>query len=166
VAKSRRNINRPIVTADAIQDLVRLLPRRRRWVFQETPLDYDFSAGVRGPEPLRQKSYDFPLEPGWLELLIFGEYDYAEGGGAQPFLGVERKNGVVYALDFERDQPLAILNSGLEAFVKTFEAIDAHLAKSSRLPRQIGETLQTIDPAVYESSDWKKFVGFVLDEES
>ena len=148
MAKSRRTIKKPIVEATAIQDAVRRLPTRRRWVFQETPLDYDFSAGVLGPEPLRQESHHFPLEPEWLELLIFGEYDYAEGGGAHPFLGVQRQNGVVYALDVERDEPLVILNSGLDAFMKTFEAIDAHLARSSPLPRQIGKTLKAIDPAV------------------
>jgi hypothetical protein len=154
----------PTVKAATIQDIVRRLPVRRRWMVQETPLDYDFSAGVRGPAPLRQRSYDFPLEPEWLELLIFGEYDYAEGGGAHPFLGVHRKSGVVYALDFERDTPLVILNSGLEAFVKTFEAIDADLTKPAQLPRQIGKTLKVIDPSVYDRSDWKSFVTFVLDE--
>jgi hypothetical protein len=153
------------VDAATVQQLVHRLPTRRRWMLQETPLDYDFSAGVRGPKPLAQKSYEFTLEPEWLQLLIFGEYDYAEGGGAHPFLGVRRTDGAVYGLDFERDEPLFLLNSALEAFARTFERIDMHLGEGRPLPRDVGETLKAIDPEVYDDADWKRFIEFVLSDQ-
>ena len=43
------------------------------------------------------------LEPEWSALDLFGEEDYAEGGGASPFLGVHRSSGKIFGLDVERD---------------------------------------------------------------
>jgi hypothetical protein len=138
------------------------LPLRRRWTFDGTPLDWDFSASRRGLGPLDKSAYDFRLKPAWLQLLIFGEYDYAEGGGANPFLGIRSVDGAVFGLDFERDrQPLFLLNSDLSAFVETFEALDAYLRRARRLPEDIDETLRAIDKAAYRRSDWKPFIGFV-----
>jgi hypothetical protein len=144
-----------------MKELLRRLPRRRRWKVQATPLDFDFSPGLRGPAPLDRDAYDFPLEAAWLQLAIFGEYDYAEGGGAHVLLGVRERDGRVYGLDFERDEkPMFLLNSGLEAFIETFECLDAHLRKGRALPSDIEKHLRAIDPKAYPSSDWKPFVKF------
>jgi hypothetical protein len=138
------------------------LPLRRRWTFDGTPLDWDFSAKRRELRPLDESAFDFRLKPAWLELLIFGEYDYAEGGGAHPFLGIRRSDGAVFGLDVERDrQPLFLLNSGLSAFVETFEVLDAYLRRARRLPEDVDQRLQAIDKAAFRRSDWKPFVGFV-----
>lgn len=151
--------------AAAIQRLVSQLPATRRWFVQETPLDYDFSAGRRTVTTLRPESFDFPMKPEWLQLLVFGEYDYAEGGGAHPFLGVRPADGFVCGLDVELDKPLFVLNSSLHAFIATFEAIDAYLANSQALPRGFSKTLKAIDPAVFGKSNWKPFVTFATAEE-
>jgi hypothetical protein len=100
-------------------------------------------------------------------LLIFGEYDYAEGGGANPFLGVRRADGVVYGLDVERSKiPMFVLNSSLDAFVKTFDVLDRYLAEKRALPADVTQVLRRIDPGVYGRSDWRHFVEFVLAEQN
>ena len=115
--------------------------------------------------PLDKAAYDFPLKPAWLKLLMFGEYDYAEGGGANPFIGIQPKDGAVFGLDFERDrQPMFLLNSGLDAFVDTFHALDVYLGKGRRLPEDIDRRLHAIDRTAYDRSDWKPFVVFVREE--
>jgi hypothetical protein len=148
-----------------LQAALRRLPTRRRWTVQETPMDYDFSARRR-LVPLDPESYDFPLERGWLQLLIFGEYDYSEGGGARPFLGIRNTDGAVLGLDFERDKkPLFLLNSGVDSFVRTFEALDKYLGKGRALPDDVEKTVRAIDPRAYRKSDWKPFVRFALQRE-
>lgn len=150
---------------DSVKKEARRLPASRRWFVQGTPLDYDFSAGRARPQPLDAAAFDFRLQPKWLDLLIFGEYDYAEGGGANPFLGVRRTDGAVYGLDFERDKaPMFLLNSSLEAFVETFELLDGCLAKKHPLPSGVESLLRKIDPKAFAKSDWKAFVRFVLEE--
>ena len=145
------------------EKLLGRLPRRRRWTFLETPLDWDFSAARRGPEPLDRAAYDFELKPAWMELAMFGEYDYAEGGGAHVLVGLRKRDGRVYGLDIERDRgPMFLLNSSLAAFLETFECLDASLGKKRSLPRDIGKGLRAIDPGAYGRSDWKRFVSFVL----
>ena len=115
--------------------------------------------------PLDKAAYDFPLKPAWLTLLMFGEYDYAEGGGAHPFVGIQRTEGAVFGLDFERDrQPKFLLNSCLDTFVDTFHALDEYLGKGRRLPEDIDRRLHAIDGTAYDRSDWKPFVAFVRGE--
>jgi hypothetical protein len=154
------------INADHVRRLVGRLPRYRRWFLQETPLDYNFSVGRTRPRPLGADTFDIPLRPAWSELLIIGEYDYAEGGGANPFLGVRQADGLVWGLDVERGRtPMFILNSSLGAFIETFQVLDGYLAKKRSLPADVKRMLRTIDPDVYGRSDWKKFVEFVLEEQ-
>ena len=145
-----------------LQRALRKLPLRRRWTCGGTPLDWDFSVKRSALRPLDKAAYDFPLRPAWLTLLMFGEYDYAEGGGAHPFVGIRSTDGAVFGLDFERDRkPMFPLNSSLDAFVDTFHALDAYLGKGRRLPEDIDRSLHAIDRTAYARSDWKPFVVFV-----
>jgi hypothetical protein len=145
-----------------VQRALLKLPLRRRWTFDQTPLDWDFSLKRSPLRPLDASAFDFPFKAAWRALLVFGEYDYAEGGGANPFLGIRKTDGAVYGLDFERDRKqMFLLNSDLDAFVATFAALDAHLAKGRRLPDDIERRLRAIDRTAYDRSDWKGFVGFV-----
>ena len=64
------------------------LPVRARWMLGQTPVDFDFSVGRRGLRHLTAEdvagSLDGSLDESWADLLIFGQYDVAEGGGARP----------------------------------------------------------------------------------
>jgi hypothetical protein len=141
------------------------LPLAARWMINETPMDYDFSAARRVLQPLdRDALLDAP-EAEWLDLLIFGEYDYAEGGGANPFLGVMRATGAIHGLDVERDdQPLFLLNSSTDAFIETFTFLNSFLGAGRPLPTDADARLRSIDPHAYPDSDWKRLVEYIASE--
>src|SRR5262245_41213574 len=103
------------------------VPGQARWIIEDTPLDFDFSIGHGGPRRLSAADFNehTPLPAEWSDLFLFGETDYADGGGASMYLAVRAGDEAVCGLDVERDQPLVLFNSSLERFIKTFIAVDA-----------------------------------------
>jgi hypothetical protein len=70
------------------------LPVQARWMIDGTPLGFEFTVGRLGLRRLP----DEVLEAGDTassELLVFGEQDFAEGGGARPWLCVRECEGAV-----------------------------------------------------------------------
>ena len=62
------------------------LPRHTRWMVGDTPLDFDFAAERYGLRCLSDADVvGGPLPTEWSGCLVFGRYDYAEGGGASPW---------------------------------------------------------------------------------
>lgn len=101
------------------------LPRRVRWCICGAPLDFDFSRAERALAPLRESEFSGTIEPEWASLFLFGEQDFAEGGGAQPFVGIDRDTGQVWGLDVERESScLFLYNSDVDAFIRTFSLLD------------------------------------------
>lgn len=140
------------------------LPSKVRWTLNDVPMDYDFSAASRGLRPLSASALNCKPKATWLELLIFGEYDYAEGGGANPFLGVHRETGVVYGLDVERAQPVFLLNSSIDRFVDTFLYLSRYWGAGQDLPDDADSILRQLDPDAYPTSDWKALAAYVREE--
>jgi hypothetical protein len=68
------------------------------------------------------------------DLVAFGEQDYAEGGGARPWLVVLPSDGKVFAVDAESDVPLRLVNSSLEAFINTFCLLHEYLGHDLPIP--------------------------------
>lgn len=130
------------------------LPVRVRWLIRQNPLDFDFSPSQ---SPLLNAN-DFlgsPPDSQWTALHIFGEQDYAEGGGATPLLAVHAENGEILGLDLDRDQsPIFLLNSNMDLFIKTFLELDEVLRFNRSPQLQIRECLKKIDPGAFERSDW------------
>src|SRR5262245_15661854 len=102
--------------------IVDRLPAHARWAVKGTWLDYDFSAGRLELRPLSKDSVALEfLRAAWLDLLIFGDYDFAEGGGANPFLGIHRVDGRVLGLDVERNgEATFLINSSIHHFIHSF----------------------------------------------
>ena len=140
--------------------IITKLPVHTRWMIHDTPLDYDFSPahrGIRAPE--------FDVEnggtPDWFALLVFGKYDYAEGGGAAPWLCINKTDGSVVGLDFEAETAIFRLNSSLERFIRTFSFLDSYLSASRLLPGHVEVALREIDPDSYPGSDWRLLVDYL-----
>jgi len=139
------------------------LPAQARWTIGGTPLDYDFSAARHGLRTLP----DYVLEggdPAWSELLVFGDYDYAEGGGAHPWLCVHQRHGTIHEFDPElEERPVSLLNSSIDQFIKTFLFLDEYLAENKRgqLPLDCERRVQEIDPEAYQKSDWRLLVEHI-----
>jgi hypothetical protein len=136
--------------------IISRLPVKARWTVKGTSLDWDFSAAGEGLHPLSRAALNCEPEPGWLELLIFGEYDYADGGGARPFLGVRQSDAVVCGLDVEREgDKLFVLNSSIEQFIETFRFFNEYLGSGKPLPLGAEDRVRAIDPQTFPASDWK-----------
>jgi len=145
--------------------IARGLPSRALWTVDNTPLAYDFSAGHGGLESIEAVAATdgFALEDDWFDLLVFGESDYAEGGGATPFLVVRGRDGLVCGLDLERDdRPVFPINSTIDHFIDTFSFLDMFLGAGQRLPSTCEDAVRGIDPDIYEHSEWRDLVRHQL----
>ena len=144
-------------------EIVRRLPIRMHWSLGGESLDFDFS---RSQSPLRPVAppdlNGCGIETGWNSLFLFGEQDFADGGGASPYLGVHQDTGEVCGLDVERKtSPVFLLNSNIDRFIRTVQKIDEMFRHASRVPSTLSEVLTEIDPVAFERSDWKDFSSYV-----
>jgi hypothetical protein len=136
------------------------LPVRARWKIDDTPLDYDFAVAQRGLRELSKDAVPFGDEE-WFDLLIFGDFDYAEGGGAHPWLGIRKMDGAVIGLDPERQNAMFLLNSSIDGFIRTFEFLNGYLGKEKQLPDDLEVRVRDIDPNAYPRSEWRWLVDRV-----
>jgi hypothetical protein len=122
-----------------------------------TPLDFEFPVARTGlrrlPEDVLESS-----DTASSELLVFGEQDFAKGGGASAWLCVRECDGSVNGFDPEREEPVFLLNSAIDRFVATFRLLNDHLATSKRLPQNCDSRLRVIDPEAYPNSEWQLLV--------
>ena len=132
------------------------LPECARWLLDGATLDFQFTVSRLGLRRLREEerpSDDAPSN----ELLVFGEQDFAEGGGAHPWLCARMPDGWICGFDPDNDDdPVFLLNSSAERFVATFRVLNEYLASGAPLPPDCSTRLQAIDPEAYPSSDWRE----------
>jgi hypothetical protein len=92
----------------------------------------------------------------WRELFIFGEEDFAEGGGASPFVTIQSQTGMVFGLDVERDGDATfLLNSSVSHFIETFRVFDEVLRTGTASPSGLLERVRAADPDAFERSEWR-----------
>lgn len=137
------------------------LPQRARWLIGGTPLDFSFYSAPRYLTAIMAtwEGWDAAFVEQVSDLIAFGERDYAEGGGATPWLVVRLSDGNVFALDAESDMPLRLLNSSLEAFVNTFCLLHQYLGHNSPIPPDLHSAVQIVDPMAYPRSEWHDLVA-------
>jgi hypothetical protein len=136
-------------------ELVAGLPEGARWTIRGVPLDFDYSDARRGLRKPTADEVPEGDEPDWPDLLVFGRYDYAEGGGAAPWIAVRIADGAVCGLDVEREDPYFLFNSSVERFIKTFALLDQYLRRGQALPADIEGRVRSIDPEAYLGSEWR-----------
>jgi hypothetical protein len=141
------------------------LPRRARWLLAGTPLDFDFS---RERYRLRRVTCNDvvggPVPEEWSDCRLIGSFDYAEGGGASPWIAIRESDGFVCGLDIERDgETTFILNSSLERFISTFNLLDPYLRAGRELPRDITSQVKVLDPDAFPLSDWRELIELAAD---
>ena len=143
------------------------LPVHSRWLVRETAVRWDFS---RAAEPLRPLSEEDAatwaevLPPDWRQILIFGEEDVAEGGGASPLLGVHAQTGEVLGIDIERERSAVFhFNSSVSAFVDTFLLFEKALRAGGLSPSDLRDRICSTDLGAFDRSEWRELVEY-LDE--
>jgi hypothetical protein len=104
------------------------------------------------------------MEETWASLYLFGEQDYAEGGGAAPYLGIDTITGAVRGLDLDSSR-LFLLNSDIGAFIKTFHLFDEALRLRTSPLNSIAAVASRIDPHAFEQSEWSELVAYLRDGE-
>ena len=145
------------------QEVARRLPARVRWLVRGVPWDFDFSrsrAPLRPVAPTDLNGCSIAAE--WTTLYLFGEEDYAGGGGTSPYLGVHRDTGEVFGLDVEREESqVFILNSNVDRFIRTFQKIDELLRRAPVVSGMLSRALMEIDPDAFQHSEWRDFFSYV-----
>jgi hypothetical protein len=143
------------------------LPAHSRWLVRETPVRWDFSRAAQPLQPIPEDDaaeWTEVLPADWRQILIFGEEDVADGGGASPLLGIHAQTAEVLGLDVERERSAVFLpNSSVPAFVETFLILDKALGPGGRWSSDLRDRLHTLDPGAFERSDWRLLVDY-LDE--
>lgn len=139
------------------------LPKHARWKINGVTLDFDFS-----PERFSLRYVDDrdivggPIPREWDGCRIFGMCDYAEGGGASPWISIRESDGFVCGLDIERTgSTIYVFNSSLDRFIRTFQLLDHCLRNGATLPPELRSQIRAVDPEVFELSDWRETVGYL-----
>ena len=147
----------------ARQEVARRLPAHVRWLIRGVPLDFDFSRSHAPLRPIAPTDLSgCGIEDEWTTLYLFGEEDYADGGGASPYLGVHRDTGSICGLDVEREEShVFILNSNVDRFIRSFQKIDEMLRHTPVVSGMLSRALMEIDPDVFQHSEWRDFSSYV-----
>ena len=133
----------------------------RWWMLEETPLDFDFSQAHEGLRHVTTDDLSGDIEAEWADLLIFGQSDYAEGGGASPWITIRKTDGAVCGLDVERDHAVFVFNSSIEGFIQTFALLDRYLGHVHPLPTNIETLVRDIDGDCYPASEWRLLIDYL-----
>jgi hypothetical protein len=156
------------MSAESIRSVIAYrLPRARRWLIGASPLDFSFYSGLWPAQPPRSliavmAEWEAPLLKDASDFIVFGDYDYAEAGGAGPWLVVRRSDGKVFDVDLEREVSAFLLNSSLRAFIDTFYLLDKYLGHGDPIPRDLHSLAQDLDSTAYSKSTWHDLVAAAL----
>ena len=139
------------------------LPARVRWLINGTPLDFDFSRAQAPLKPVTPADLNgLGIDDSWQHLCLFGQENFAEGGGANPYLAVDRDTGQIFGLDVERDSAqLFLLNSDIERYILTFQRFDQALRLKTLGPDRFLDELRKIDPCAFARSDWRSLSNHI-----
>jgi len=138
------------------------LPRRARWPILGTPLDFEFSTDRYRLQRVTDRDVvGGPVPEDWCDYGVIGREDYAEGGGASPWIAIRERDGYVCGLDIERDgETTFIYNSSLDRFIATFDLLDKHL-RDERLPSVLSSRVEALDPEAFAVSEWRHLIDYV-----
>jgi hypothetical protein len=135
------------------------LPQSARWLVDGTPQDFSFYSNARSLDVVMTEQACGGVLQHASDFIVFGEYDFAEGGGAKPWLVVRCSDGKVFGVDVEREASMFSLNSSLDAFINTFCLLDKFLRRHQQIPEDLEMLVQSLDPAAYDGSEWRDLVA-------
>jgi hypothetical protein len=148
-------INMSQIDQESVRNrIINELPKYTRWFIGEVPLDFAFKRAQTILSPLTDDEINGTLEAEWATLYLFGDADYAEGGGAHTFIGIDVLSGLVKGLDVESEEPLFIINTNIDAFIKTFCLLNAAFQQSATPLEHYAKDVQQIDPKAFDNSWW------------
>jgi hypothetical protein len=99
------------------------LPVHSRWTFADLTIDFRFQRSRTELRPISDADVvGGGPKPEWTNLWVVGEFDVAEGGGAQSYIVIRPADGAVCGLDVEADpgKEIRYFNSSIDRFVRAF----------------------------------------------
>ena len=103
-----------------------------------------------------------PVPDEWSDYGLIGREDYAEGGGASPWIAVRGCDGYVCGLDIEREEETTfIYNASLDRFIATFNLLDQYLRDGRKLPPDLASRVEALDPEAFGSSEWRHLIEYI-----
>jgi hypothetical protein len=140
------------------------LPRRARWNICGSALDFAFL-----PEGLDLRQIDpgdivgGPIPEEWAGCWVFGMYNYADGGGASPWIAVRERDGFVCGLDAEREGSAPfIFNSSLDRFISIFNLFNGHFPANQALARDTVLQARALDADAFDNSEWRMLCDLIV----
>jgi hypothetical protein len=101
---------RPMDSASIQSAIAPRLPQRARWLIGDTTLDFSL---YKEPRNLTAVFGEWGFSDADVadiehvsDFIVFGMWNYNEGGGARPLLVVRQSDGKVFGMDVEADDPL------------------------------------------------------------
>lgn len=139
------------------------LPRRARWLILGTTLDFEFSTDRYRLQPVTDRDVvGGPVPEEWSNCGVIGREEYAQGGGASPWIAIRERDGFVCGLDIEREgEKTFIYNSSLDRFISTFELLDEYLRDERDLPPDLLPRVEALDREVFAVSEWRHLIAHV-----
>jgi len=136
------------------------LPLKVTWQITGMSICVDFSRCRDLLKPLQKTDTNSKIEDEWKALYLFGEEDYADGGGAHPWLGVNEDTGKIYGLDIQRTEPIYFLNTDVEKYIKTFLLFDNVVRQGQSSIEELSKSSRKLDPA-FTKSDWRLLADYL-----
>lgn len=143
------------------QQLASGLPKSARWIVHRTPIAFTFWT-EKLPRQLEPSDFRNTWEPTWSKLLLFGEANHADGGGARPYLCVHEDTGRVYDLDVEDDlDSVCLYNSDVERFISCFTLFDRVIRQGEESLDQLAAMAASADPEAFPTTHWRKLLEYL-----
>ena len=138
------------------------LPLTARWTLGDAELAFDFSRSRQALSTLRPSEINFELDAAWASLYLFGEMDFAGGGGSTILLAIHAEKLEILGLDVERPSSVLFFSSSARAFVRTFELFCGVVPAGTNLG-MLQAQAKVIDPEGYGRSEWKLLVEHLIE---
>ncbi len=132
--------------------ILRGLPRKTRW-FPHDPdcLDFAFPGYIR---PVNELGPGLQGRGPWPNLFAFGEYDFADGGAAYGWICIREKDGAILDFGPARKDAIRIMNSSLDAFIRTFCILDRIRSQPNQDCDDMMALLRKTDPDAPADAVW------------
>ena len=143
-------------------ELVDALPLAVKWPMGDAELDFDFSRSRRALCTMGRSEINFELDAEWADLYLFGEMNFAEGGGSRTLLAVHVESLEILGLDVERPSSILFFSTSARAFVRTFDLF-CHVLRLGADLDKLQVQAQMIDPTGFSKSQWKLLAEHLIE---
>lgn len=137
-----------------------VLPERTSWQFDHMQLDFNFSILNQELKTiLDDKEIYGELPKDWSRFFVFGIEEYPN---VSALLCLDINNSSIVKIDVELEDPIVLINSGGEEFIKCFNLLDGMFNKGNNDFEKVATKLEEIDIKAYAAhSEWRLLIDYL-----